>query len=402
MSASVSGSSDPWYGLDPFDRSPAARDNPYPRLNRVREEFPVHRTPLGDYRVARHADVVTLLRATKIGVRTTDGRLPGIDESMMPRRFMLLQDPPNHTRLRRLVSKGFTPPAIERLRPHVQALVDRLLDQVSERGQMDIIADLARPVPSTVICQMLGIPLEDRELFTSWTAHATHMLVPRLLSDAQRQRSMEALMQLGGYVNELVNERRGALGDDLLSALIRAEEAGDRLSTDELIVQAIGLLIAGFETTIGLIGNGVRALLMHPEELAKLRARPELIGPAVEECLRFDGPIHGTLRVVHEDVELSGVLIPKNSQVMVLLAAAQRDPRVFTEPDRFLIERDHSAHLAFGGGIHFCLGAHLARMEAQIAIGTLLRRMPKLALESDKLEWGDSLFRVLARLPVRF
>ena len=188
----------------------------------------------------------------------------------------------------------------------------------------------------------------------------------------------------------------------MLSALIHAEESGDRLSPEELIVQAIGLLIAGFETTIGLIGNGVRTLLLHPAELQKLRDRPQLINSAVEECLRYDGPIGGTMRVVHEDVEFAGVLIPKDSQVFASIFAAQRDPRVFHEPDRFLIERDNASHLAFGGGIHFCLGAHLARMEAQIAMGSLFRRLPRLALETDALEWGESMFRIQARLPVRF
>ena len=400
-------SGDPWFGLDPYDRSPAARDNPYPILNRIREEHPVHKTPLGDYRMFRHDDVVRLLRDTKVGVRTTDGMLPGIDESQTPRRFMLQQDPPNHGRLRRLVSKGFTPGAIERLRPHVQQLVDGLIDKVVARtpgaahGDMDIIADLAQPVPSSVICKMLGVPLADRELFIDWTAQVTHLLMPRIMSPVQQERSLAAIAGLGDYFNKLVVERRRALGDDMLSALIRAEEAGDRLTPEELIIQAIGLLIAGYETTIGLIGNGIRALLLNPEELAKLRARPELIGAAVEECLRYDGPIPGTQRVVHEDVEFSGVLIPKNSLVFASLFAAQRDPRVFREPDRFLIERDHSAHLAFGGGIHFCLGAHLARMEAQIALGTLFRRVPHLELVNERIEWGESLFRIQAHLPVR-
>jgi cytochrome P450 len=396
------GPADPWFGLDPFDRDSAQRDNPYTTLSRLREENPVHKTPLGDYRIFRHADVVRLLRDTKVGVRTTDGLLPGIDETEAPRRFMLLQDPPNHTRLRRLVSKGFTPPAIERMRPEVQKLVDGLLDRVVGSGSMDIIADLAHPVPSTVVCQMLGVPLADRPLFTDLTAQVTHLLLPRFMTDEQRKRSFEAVMKLANYFSDLVVERKRKLGDDLLSTLIRAEEAGDRLSPEELIVQAIGLLIAGFETTIGLIGNGVRQLILHPDELAKLRARPELIGAAVEECLRYDGPIGATIRVVHEDVEFGGVPIPKNSQVFASIFAAQRDPRVFRDPDRFLIERDHTAHLAFGGGIHFCLGAHLARMEAQIAIGTLFRRLPELELVSQQLEWGDSLFRIQSRLPVRF
>lgn len=393
---------DPWFGLDPMKRDSELRDNPYPVLNRIREENPVHQTPFGDYRIFRHADVVRLLKDTKVGVRTTDGKLPGADETTMPRRFMLQQDPPNHTRLRRLVSRAFTPPAIERLRPRVQRLVDDLLDRVQGAGRMDLIDDLAQPVPATVICEMLGVPLQDRELFTDWTSQVTHLLLPKFLSEAQREKSMAAVTQLVSYFTDLVAERKRAMGDDMLSALIRAEEAGDRLSPEELIVQAIGLLIAGFETTIGLIGNGVRNLLLHPDELSKLRERPALINAAVEECLRYDGPISGTLRVVHEDVEFGGLLIPKNSQVFASIAAAQRDPRVFQEPDRFKIERDNSSHLAFGGGIHFCLGAHLARMEAQITMGALFRRFPTLQLETDKLEWGDSMFRIQAHLPLRF
>jgi cytochrome P450 len=280
-------------------------------------------------------------------------------------------------------------------------LVDQVLER-GKRGAMDVIADLAHPVPSTVICQLLGVPLADRALFTSWTAQATHLLAPRFLLPEQREKSFAAVLKLVEYFNALIIERRKKLGDDLLSTLIRAEEAGDRLSPEELIVQAIGLLVAGFETTIGLIGNGVRCLLLNQDELTKLRARPELIGPAVEECLRFDGPIAGTHRVVHEDVEFQGLHIPKDSQVFASIFAAQRDPRVFREPDRFMIERENSAHLAFGGGIHFCLGAHLARMEAQIAIGTLVRRMPKLELVTDKLEWGESLFRIQARLRIGY
>jgi cytochrome P450 len=397
-----SDATDPWFGLDPFNRNSAVRDNPYPVLNNIRENNPVHRTPFGDYRMFRHADVVRLLRDTKVGVRTTDGKLPGVDESVMPRRFMLQQDPPNHTRLRRLVSRAFTPPAIERLRPRVQLLVDSLLERVQGAGHMDLIADLARPVPATVICEMLGVPLRDRELFADWTSQVTHLLLPRFLTEAQRERSTAALGELANYFTDLIAERKRGPSEDMLGALIRAEEAGDRLSPEELIVQAIGLLIAGFETTIGLIGNGVRTLLLHPDELRKLQERPGLINSAVEECLRFDGPIGGTMRVVHEDVEFGGVAIPKDSQVFASIFAAQRDPRVFHEPDRFSIERDNSSHLAFGGGSHFCLGAHLARMEAQIAIGSLFRRMPELALETHELEWGESMFRIQARLPLRF
>ena len=390
-----------WFGWSPFDRDPSLRDDPYPLLNKLREEHPVHKTPLGHYRAFRHSDVTRVLKELKVGVRTTDGTLPGIDESQMPRRFMLMQDPPNHTRLRRLVSRAFTPPAIERLRAHAEELVDHMLDAVEGAGKMDVIADLARPLPSTLICQMLGVPLEDRPKFTDWTAHVTHLLQPQTMSDRIRTLAGEAAIGLSQYMVGLIEERRSRPGDDMLTVLIRAEEDGDKLSIEELITQSVGLLVAGFETTIGLIGNGVRQLLLHPAEHEKLRTRPTLAASAVEECLRYDGPIPATRRVLHEDAELGGLHVPKNTEIMLCLAAAHRDPRVFSEPDRFDIERKHSSHLAFGGGIHFCLGAHLARLEAQIAIGKLITRFPKLELISEKPEWGESLFRVQARLPVR-
>jgi len=349
----------------------------------------------------RHADVVRVFKELKVGVRTTEGVLPSFDESKMPQRFLLMQDPPNHTRLRRLLSRAFTPPSIEAMRPHVQELVDGMLDRVADQDVIDVIGDLAQPLPSTVICQMLGVPVDDRPRFTDWAAHVTHLLVPKVMSDQVRERAMVAAGGLVQYMHDLIEERRRTLTDDMLSVLIRADEGGDRLTHEELITHSVGLLVAGFETTIGLIGNGVRQLLLHPAELDKLRARPELIRSAVEECLRYDGPIGGQRRVLHEDAVIGGYLIPKNTEVTVSMASAQRDPRVFERPDEFDIERDNSAHLAFGGGIHFCLGAHLARMEAQIAIGTLVRRFPHMALVDEKPHWGESLFRIQASLPVR-
>jgi hypothetical protein len=267
---------------------------------------------------------------------------------------------------------------------------------------MDVIADLALPVPSTVICEMLGVPVEDREVFTGWTAQATFGLAAPLLPPEVVQVAAEAGMHLAEYFQTLIESRRRHLSDDLLSALIRAEEEGDRLSGTELLSQAIGLLIAGFETTIGLIGNGIRALVRHPDELAKLRARPELAASAVDECLRFDGPIILTARVLHADVDFGGRTIPQNAMVWGMLAAANRDPAVFPDPDRFDVARRPNDHLAFGGGPHFCLGAHLARLEAQIAIGRLVERFDDLALASDTVEWGLSLFRVPGRLPLTF
>ena len=378
-------------------------DDPYPGLHRLRALDPVNEMPVGIWRLTRYADVNRLLHDVPAGVRTTDGVLPGVDESLSGQRlFMLQQDPPTHTRLRRLVSSAFTPRAIAALRPSIEHIVDRCLDQVGARGTMDVIADLALPVPSTVICEMLGVPVEDRDRFTVWTAKATHGLAAQFLAPEMLAETAAAGMSLAAYFQELIATRRGCLSDDLLSALIRAEEAGDRLGPAELISQAIGLLIAGFETTIGLIGNGVRALIRHPAELAKLRARPALTASAIEECLRFDGPIVLTTRILHADVEFSGRLVPKDAKVWGMLAAANRDPEAFPDPDRFDIERQPNDHLAFGGGPHYCLGAHLARIEAQIAIGRLVERFEDLALVSDTVEWGPSLFRVPGRLPITF
>lgn len=390
-----------WFGVRPDELEPAMRDSPHGAWNMLRETAPVHRTPHGYYRVARHADVTAVLKDLPVGVRTTAGVLPGVDESAMPRRFMLMQDPPNHTRLRRLVSRAFTPPAIERLRPSIEKLVQELLDAAAGRAEIDVVSDLAQPLPSTVICEMLGVPLADRPSFTEWTAHVTHLLLPRNMTPAVRARAETAAMGLVGYMSTLIEARRSSLGNDMLSALIRAEESGDQLTPEELITQSIGLLVAGFETTIGLIGNGVRQLLLHPGELAKLRADLGLIERAVEECLRFDGPISATRRVLHADAVIGGYLIPKDSEVMLLLSAAQRDPLVYPDPDRFDVARESKSHLGFGGGLHFCLGAHLARLEAQIAIRALVQRFPKLELVSEQPQWGESLFRIQAKLPVR-
>lgn len=392
---------DPWSGANPLD--PAYRADPYPFLARLRETDPVNCAPVGIWRLTRYADVERLLRDVPTGVRMSDGStLAPSPVTGGPGEFMLSQDPPNHTRLRRLVSSAFTPTAVGRMADHVQEIVDRQLARVEAQGRMDVVADLALPVPSTVICEMMAVPLADRERFTGWTADATHLLATMFSPPEVIERGVAAAEDLRAYFEDLIAERRTRLGDDLLSALIRAEEAGDRLSNSELISQSIGLLIAGFETTIGLIGNGVLALLRHPDQLALLRARPELIGGAIEECLRFDGPILLTVRYLREDTEFGGKVIPRDALVWAMLAAAHRDPAVFPDPDRFDITRTGTPNLAFGGGIHYCLGAHLARLEARAAIGTLVARCDDLALDCDDLEWGRSLFRVLGSLPVRF
>jgi cytochrome P450 len=393
-----------WHGWNLFEEG--ARDHLYEDCHRLRSIDPVNETPVGLWRLTRHRDCMHLLREAKAGMRSTEGDSysPRMTEQARHGRaqFMLFQDPPTHTRLRKLVSHAFTPRAIERWRSEAARIADDCLDAVQGRNEIDIIADLALPVPSTVICEMLGVPLADRDTFTTWTAEATHAISPNPFPDpVVMQRAESAAMSLASYFEDLIAKRRGSVGEDLLSLLIRAEEDGDRLSQVELVSQTIGLLIAGFETTIGLIGNGVRALLLHPAELAKLRTRPELIASTVEECLRWDGPISAALRVLHEDTEFGGKVIPKNTPVVAVLAAANRDPSVFRDPDRFDIERTPNDHLAFGGGAHFCLGAHLARLEGQVAIGALVRRFPRLELVSEKVDWGRSLFRVPGRLPVR-
>jgi hypothetical protein len=392
---------DPWLGANPLD--PAFKDDPHGPLSRLREIEPVNLSPLGYWRLTRYADVFRLLHTTPAGVRRSDGALPGVDESEHgPRNFMLMQDPPNHTRLRKLVSSAFTPRAIRGIRPSIERVVDACLARVAGRGEMDVIADLALPVPSTLICEMMGVPAEDRPKFARWTAEATHALATFTSSPEVIQRAQASGMALAIYFEDLIAERRERLGDDILSGLLRAEAEGDRLDHGELLSQAIGLLIAGFETTIGLIGNGVRALLRHPDELARLRREPDLIGRAVDECLRFEGPIVGTIRVLHEDTEFGGRTIPRDASVFAVLIAANRDPAVFPDPDRFDVGREPNDHLAFGGGVHFCLGSHLAKLEGEIAIGELVRRFDGLRLVSDRVEWGPSLFRVPGRLPITF
>jgi hypothetical protein len=400
-----------WFGADPEDTAYLA--DPYPYLKRLREGQPVNLTPMGGWRVTRYEDVRRVLRELPAGMRQTDGRLPGETEADVDANpaasFMLLTDPPTHTRLRKLVSKAFTPRAISSWRPRIESLTEELLDKVAGRGEMDVVSDLALPVPATLICEMLGVPVEDRDRFTEWTTDATHGLAvrravspPELIERVDRARN-----GLAGYFNDLIAERRGRDGDDLLSMMIEAEEDGDRLSTPELLVQSIGLLIAGFETTIGLISNGVTTLIQNPDQLALLRDRPELIESAVEECLRYSGPIVWSVRVLQEEAEIGGYRLPVDAQISCGLAAGNRDPEHYADPERFDVARfaadpEPPPHLSFGGGVHLCLGAHLARLETQVAIGALVRRFDDMALVDERTRWGRSLFRVPESVPITF
>jgi cytochrome P450 len=264
-----------WFGVDAAGYEISRAQDPYPAFHALRRAAPVNRTPLGTVRLSRHADCVRLLRELKTGVRLRDGRTTRpVDALEAENAFMLEQDPPKHTRLRKLVAKAFTPRAVEAWRPRARALAGELLDAALDAGEADLVAGLALPVPATLICEMLGVPVEDRARFTVWTADATHGLAGELAEPAVRERAFAGGMALASYIAERVAERRGRGGEDLLSQLVRIEEEGERLSPAELITQAVGLLIAGFETTIGLIGNGAIALARHPAETAKLRARP--------------------------------------------------------------------------------------------------------------------------------
>jgi hypothetical protein len=270
---------------------------------------------------------------------------------------------------------------------------------------MDLVEDFAYPLPVIVICEMLGVPVKDQERFKQWGLDVARGLDAILLplDSPVAARSVAARQALGGYFRELIAERRAAPRADLLSALIAAEEAGDRLSEDELLATSILLLVAGHETTVNLIGNGTLALLRHPDQLQRLREHPEMIGTAVEELLRYDGPVQRTARIPSEDVTLGGKTIPAGEMVMPFIGAADRDPAQFPDPDRLDIGRTPNRHIAFGLGIHFCLGAPLARVEGQIAINTLVQRLPKLALATDSPQFRQSLtLRGLSTLPVAF
>lgn len=399
--------------VDLFD--PTFNANPYPTYARLRSDAPVHRVSLPDgqgvWLITRYDDVVAVLKDERFvkdwrNATTPEqlAQIPPIPEVIKPlRRNMLAADPPDHERLRRLVSKAFTPRLIERMRPRVQEIADALLDAVEDKGEMDLIDDYAFPLPLTVIAELLGVPAEDRKRFREWSDAAvsgdtTQEYVEKIL--------LPHMQAFTDYLRALFEEKRENPKDDLISALVRAEEAGDKLSEDELLGMVFLLLVAGHETTVNLIGNGTLALMQHPDQLQKLKADPSLIKPAVEELLRYDGPVEtSTRRFAREDVAIGGTVIPKGEIVMVVIAAADHDPGRFPDPDFLDITRTDNKHLAFGKGIHYCLGAPLARMEGQIAISTLLRRLPNLRLKGspESLTWRPGLvLRGLKGLPVEF
>ncbi len=313
---------------------------------------------------------------------------------------MLTVDPPDHTRLRRLVSKSFTPRMIEDLRPRIQQIADELLDVVQEQGKMEIIADFAYPLPIIVISEMLGIPATDRNQFRAWTQE----LMNASVDPGQGTAVTATLEKFINYIEVLFNEKRLNPSDDLISALVQAKEQEDKLSKNELLSTIWLLIIAGHETTVNLISNGVLALLQHPEQMNLLGRNPSLLPSAVDELLRYAGPIMFSSRFAREDVTIHENRIRKGELVLLSLTAANINPNIFLYPEELNISREENNHLAFGAGIHHCLGAPLARLEGQIALGTLLKRLPnlRLAIEADQLIYNHSKIRSLANLPVIF
>ena len=362
---------------NPLD--PQVHADPYPHYRRLRDEDPVHRSPLGFWVVSRYRDVAALLRDPRLG-HELDGTNDGDS--------MLFRDPPAHTRLRSLVSKAFTPRRLERLRPRIHQIVDDRLAKARETGEVDVIADLAFPLPATVISEMLGLPLEDHKSVRRWAGALARSLDP-VLSQQDVDEMVSASVEFDAYLADQVARRRSRPGDDLLTALLAAEEEGDRLSPVELLATVSLLFVAGHETTTNLIGNGFLALLRNPDQLRRLREDPALLRPGIEELLRFDSPVQILIRTVKEPVEAGGKHLHRGDPVLLLIGAANRDPEAFRDPDALDVGRPESRHLSFGGGIHFCLGSVLARMEGQIAIGALVSLFDDFAFDPADLRWRE-------------
>jgi cytochrome P450 len=374
--------------FDPFD--PSIMADPYPVYARMRERDPVYRSPSGCWVLFRHRDCAAALQDRRLGhgsVSRPDlgsfsdgleersaraGRLPAIFAGM---------DPPDHTRIRRVAGKGFTPPALERLVPRIQSIVDELVDTALGKGEIDVLADLSAPLSLTVLAEILDIPVGDREQFQQWVWHFIRGIDPSWTKTEQDvQRRHQAVDEMLDYFRALLAERRAAPGADFISSLVRAENGDLPLTEDEVLGTCVLLLVAGFDSSTQLVGNGLHALLTHPAELARLRADPILVEPAIEETLRWAPPASFTVRTALTDLEIAGHRIGERERVLILILAGNRDPEVFANPDDLDAGRISNPHLSFGRGIHHCLGAPLARLEGRLAFGTLLRRARQIDL----------------------
>jgi cytochrome P450 len=403
MSATASVQFDP--------RDPAFVTNPYPVYDHLRATAPVWKAPFGRWFLTRYDDSNLLLRDRRFGKDYTD-------PDALTRRFgptamqepavielthmMLMRDPPDHTRLRGLVTKAFTARRIEALRERVRAMAEGLLDQVMAAGRMDAIRDLAFPLPVMVICELLGVPDADRDRFVKGSTSGAPLLNPTPPTRAELDAANFGTQASGLYFEALFEQRRREPRDDLITQLVQAEEAGDRLSTAELRANVNLLFGAGHETTVNLIGNGLVSLLRQPDQWRILRDDPSLIPNAVEEILRYESPVQAVSRMLAEPVELGGIQLDRGELLVALIGAANRDPAIYDDPNRLDVTRKNPNPLSFGGGIHFCLGAQLARIEAAEVFGVLLRRFPSLRLaEPNRVAWRPSfVLRGLTELPV--
>ena len=385
--------------------SPSVYTDPYPTYERLRDKDPVHWSPLMDSWVfSRYKHVDGILRDHKRFSNDTSkrGNPSHIDESfdLTNQPSMLFRDPPDHTRLRALVSRAFTPAVIEGLAGHIRDIANDLLDQIDDPGGFDLMEAIAAPLPVIVIAELLGVPTQDRPQFQIWSRHRSRGLEPNI-TDKERRLVSQAGKELDAYFLGIIDQRRQEPQDDLISGLVAAEEAGDKLSQAELLAMLRLLLVAGNETTTKLIGNGMLALLRNPEQLDLLRQSPDLMPSAIEEFLRYDAPVQLDVRVALEDAEFDGRLVKKGQGIMVLLGSANRDPDVFNHPDRLDLARQEANHVSFGRGIHHCLGASLARLEGRLTFEAILERFADIRMQAGRPVFRDNIIlRGLEVLPV--
>jgi cytochrome P450 len=387
---------------------PAFRRNPYPRYAELRESPERFRTPDGLVLLTRHAEVLAAVRDPRLSSNPKHAapgsqprslqQLPFLTDGSI--QLMLIADPPDHTRLRRLANKAFTPRAVEALRPRVTELVEAMLDAAAEHGTCDLMTTLAEPLPVMVICELLGVPADDWDQFKPWSSTIGRVLDPDV-DPAILEQAIPAVIGFVQYFATLIEERRAQPRDDLLSALVHAEESGDTLAPQDLFAMIILLFIAGHETTTNLIGNGTLALLRNRDQFDALRADPGLAVPGTEELLRYDAPVQATARRAIEPVEVNGLPLAPGEGVVCVLAAANRDPRYVVAPDELRLGRGTPTHVAFSSGMHHCLGAPLARLEGQVVFERLTQRFPSMVLADDDPPYRDHfVLRGLASLPV--
>ncbi len=389
---------------------PEVLANPYPLYHRLRSEDPVHWDPyLHAWVVTRYADVLTVFQHFSAQRTPTPEQLTALGlASLAPLaqvmvRQMLFLDPPAHARVRGLASQAFTPRRVERLRSHIQDITRSLLDAVQDKGQMEVIADLARPLPAIVTAELLGVPISDWRQLTAWSADFAQVLGNFQHNPERAPQVLRSLGEMTAYFQAAVAQQRMHPREGLIGALLTAEVDGDRLSEEEVVANTIVTMVGGQETTTNLIGNSILTLLRHPEELERLREDLSLLPLAVEELLRYESPSQHTARLAPEDVVLGGKLIGKRQAVIAVMGAANRDPERFAEPDRLDLGRQDNRHVAFAWAAHFCFGAPLARIEGQVALEAVLRRMPRLRLAGGPLQWRENLgLRGLTALPVKF